>query len=196
MTKKELEAENERLGKEVAALRTLLAAARECADVPMPAGDDDGDWRAFLSTSSRRADLVAVYANPDVDGAVHDVLLSALHDRAQSLRTEAARPLRYTPKTAAPAVEAWRLTPKGIEAAKQEVNGLGVHLAVCGRHAAMDAAGRCDHCDEGKPEGGVLLPAAVDPDNAPAACSDHGGTAEPTACWECQGVKAPQAAGQ
>jgi hypothetical protein len=27
-------------------------------------------------------------------------------------------------------------------------------LAVCGRHAAMDAAGRCDHCDDGKPEDG------------------------------------------
>jgi hypothetical protein len=32
-----------------------------------------------------------------------------------------------------------------------ETTGMGVRLAVCGRHIAMDANGRCDACDEGKP---------------------------------------------
>lgn len=31
-----------------------------------------------------------------------------------------------------------------------ETTGVGVRLAVCGRHIAMDAYGRCDACDEGK----------------------------------------------
>ncbi|HEY5397845.1 MAG TPA: hypothetical protein VIL16_20855 [Trebonia sp.] len=97
-TKEELQAENERLGREVAALRTLLAAVRDCADVPFPAGGGDDDWLAFLNLSSRRADLVAVYGNPDAGD--QPATVRTLHDRAESLRREAARPLRYAPKAA------------------------------------------------------------------------------------------------
>lgn len=91
MTKKELEAENERLGKEIAALRVLLAAVHDAADVPMPV--HDADLHTHYMTCVRRADVIAVYANADDS-------VNVMHDRAESLREEAARPLRYVAKAA------------------------------------------------------------------------------------------------
>lgn len=49
------------------------------------------------------------------------------------------------------------------EAPELERTGWGTRLAVCGRHAAMDANGRCDHCEEVAPRaalriGGNLVP--------------------------------------
>ena len=106
MTKEELAAENERLGKEVAALRTLLAAVQECANLPFPANVDDEGWRARERLADRRAGMIAVYADADLMHP-HDpaILAAVLHDRAAALRKEAARPLRYTPKGAEPAPE-------------------------------------------------------------------------------------------
>lgn len=100
MTKDELEAQNVRLGAEVAALRTLLAAVRDLADVPMPADYDD--MQEHYLTCARRVDMIAVYADPESGSAPAPAVV--LHDRAEALRQEAARPLRYTPKAAAPAL--------------------------------------------------------------------------------------------
>jgi len=89
----------EQLEAEVAALRALLAAVRDCADVPPPA--DDADWQKATAASARRADLIAVYANPDLMDGTGPAPAPALHDRAEQLRKEAARPLRYAPKAEA-----------------------------------------------------------------------------------------------
>lgn len=86
MTNEQLQAENERLGAEVAALRVLLTAVRQAADVPMPASNSD--LQLHFMVCVRRADVIAIYASADGSAGV-------LHDRAERLREEAARPLRY-----------------------------------------------------------------------------------------------------
>jgi hypothetical protein len=106
-TKEQLQAENERLRAEVAALRALLAAVRDAADVPMYA--DPKDRMKWFATGMRRADFIAVYADPDQRSG-DPVTPGMLHDRADSLRKIAAEPLRYAPEEAGPAPE-----PSGVQ---------------------------------------------------------------------------------
>ena len=102
MTKDQLQAENERLGQEVAALRTLLAAVRDLADVPMAADPTiDRDWNAQLALCAGRLGSIAAWADPDSHGAPCPV--AVLRTSAERLRAMAAVPLRYTPKAAEPA---------------------------------------------------------------------------------------------
>src|SRR5258708_1338504 len=101
MTREQLQAENERLGREVAALRDLLTAVRELADPPHPAALEE--LQVHYLEWFRGLAKIAVWATPDANVSSHDVLLTVLHERAGVLREEAARPLRYTPKAAAPA---------------------------------------------------------------------------------------------
>lgn len=123
MTKEQLAAENERLGKEVAALRVLLAAVRDLATVPYPADQADMQWHYI--TCGSRIDSISIYANPDMTVGEGPRSVTMLHNAAEDLRQLAARPLRYTPKAAEPepADEAWQLTAKGIETADAQAAG-------------------------------------------------------------------------
>jgi hypothetical protein len=92
MTKEELQAENERLGAEVAALRELLTAARDYAKLPHPA---DYSGTVYTYEAERRLDAIAVWADGDREDMTPDVYLLVMKDRAGHLREEAARPVRY-----------------------------------------------------------------------------------------------------
>jgi hypothetical protein len=87
---------NEQLRAENAALRALLAAVRDAADVPMYA--DPEDRQKWFATGVRRADFIAVYADPDRADGGGPASAGLLHDRAERLRKIAAEPLRYTPE--------------------------------------------------------------------------------------------------
>jgi hypothetical protein len=86
---------NEQLRAENAALRTLLAAVRAAADVPMYA--DSKDRMKWFATGMRRADFIAVCADPN-QGNGDPATPGMLRDRAEQLRKIAAEPLRYTPE--------------------------------------------------------------------------------------------------
>jgi hypothetical protein len=96
--------ENERLGREVAALRALLAAVRDLANVPYPAGYDD--MQRYYNTCANRIDSIAIYANPDRTVGEGPRTADMLHNAAEDLRRETARPLRYAPKAPEPEPEA------------------------------------------------------------------------------------------
>jgi hypothetical protein len=95
-TEEQLQAENDRLGAEVAALRVLLTAVSDLADVPMPASSDD--MQVHYYECVRRIDMIAVYAGGDLGDVRPSILPGVLHDRANALREHGRRALRYTPK--------------------------------------------------------------------------------------------------
>lgn len=90
MTREQLQAQN-------IALRDLLAAIAEAADVPYPANpEEEGMYAVALR---HRADVIAVYADmKDKTGEQWET--ETYHIRAQSVREQAARPLYYTPEAA------------------------------------------------------------------------------------------------
>lgn len=104
-TREQLQAENERLGAEVAALRSLLIAVRGYAKVPHAASIDDLDRAA--REAERRIDAIAIWADPDTEEFLtHKYHVDVLHDRANALRADGARAVRYKVKGAEPEPEA------------------------------------------------------------------------------------------
>lgn len=98
MTNEQLRAENERLGAEVAALRTLLAAVRDLADVPSVADPTvDADWNARLALCASRLGSIATWADPDTAGCTAASAVT-LHNSANRLRELAAVSPRYAVK--------------------------------------------------------------------------------------------------
>jgi hypothetical protein len=92
-TKEQLQAENERLGAEVAACRVLLTVVAE-AKLPPPA-DGDSNYENYLrDASSRLADVtIIVRAVMKYAGDVHFARI--VHDSAATLSRELARPAGY-----------------------------------------------------------------------------------------------------
>jgi hypothetical protein len=100
VTKEQLTAENERLGKEAAALRVLLTVIAE-GQPPMyavPGNHRDG----WLQVGSNRIHAVAAAAEDAMKKAGTDGFVSSLHAMAGYLRREFARPLGYEPETDEP----------------------------------------------------------------------------------------------
>lgn len=106
-TRADLEAANERLGAEVAAHRVLLAAIRELATVPKPA-----DWASveYLCDLENRLISVFAYAGT-LDDVTPDIMAQVIHNRAKSLREDAAAPVRYELAKPKAAQSALRVVP-------------------------------------------------------------------------------------
>ena len=96
MTKDQLQAENERLGMEVAALRGLLTAIAGGKHPMYVAGQHDRYYQA----GSDRMIAVAGAAKAAVKAAGTDDFAMTAHAMANYLDHEFARPLGYTPKAA------------------------------------------------------------------------------------------------
>lgn len=99
MNKEELQAANERLGAEVAALRELLAVIGTA--MPATPADDDG-YRTYYGVCRERLRAVAQITACAMDYAGQRTFYGVLHNSALTLRRELEKPLRYTPETAAP----------------------------------------------------------------------------------------------
>lgn len=100
MTKEQLAAENERLGKEAAALRGLLTVI---ADGTPPMYAVPGNHRdGWLQAGSNRIHAVAGAAAEAMKYAGTDGFTGSLHAMAGYLRHEFARPLGYEPETDEP----------------------------------------------------------------------------------------------
>jgi hypothetical protein len=96
MTKEQLQAENERLGREVAALRDLLTAISE-GDHPFAA--DGADLDSYFHVGSDRMHAVVATVETVMEHT-GDAFTGSLHSMAGYLRKEWAKPLRYEPETA------------------------------------------------------------------------------------------------
>lgn len=90
-TKEQLQAENERLGKEVAALRDLLAVIAG-ARPPLPA--DPREMHRFYSAGSDRL-LHVTTAASEVTRYAGAYVPDVARSHARSLREHLAKPLRY-----------------------------------------------------------------------------------------------------
>lgn len=132
MTKDELLAENERLGAEVAALRELLTAVRDHADLPEPASYGHPNYELELWS---RAGDIACWALMD-EYATGKNAAAILRSRGEELRKRAARPLRYALKDAlaAPVItdsertcpamnDGWHCHVKGDHGVHEDDNG-------------------------------------------------------------------------
>lgn len=136
MTTEELEAQNGMLNAEIHALRGLIEAIRVAADPPKPA--DNADLEVHYFECTRRADLIAVYADWEAGADLdHESYLSVMETGARVLREHAARPLRYTPR----ADDEYRLTAKGEAAAAAGGNPPS--------HVTVTGSGPCDAEDGG-----------------------------------------------
>jgi hypothetical protein len=167
VTKEQLQAENERLGREVAALRDLLTAVRDHADVPRPADYDNPAYRWLCA--DRLIDI-AIWAelNEHATGPNAD---RHLNDWAARLRERAARPLKYTVRAAEPEPAADGPGGVPLPADCDQANPeTGAHCHRGGDHGVHeDTDGVQWRTDT---VGGLLLPADCDPDSAPARVED------------------------
>src|ERR1700734_3931189 len=142
-TKADLAAAVTRLTGENEALRDLLAAVRAYADLPRPASYSAHD-NMYEYELERRADVIAVWADGDQGDMAPDVYVLVIRDRAKHLREEAARPVRYEVRGAAPEADELHAEPEPVspEVAEQLydaiVNGTPVVVYADGCPASTD----------------------------------------------------------
>ena len=173
-TRAQLEAENAaqrdmlaEQRREIEALRGLIAAAAQCADVPIAATDHHASDRLAWM----RADKIRAYLS-GAAGYDGEYLCEVLARHAQSLREEAASPVTYEVYREQPDPDATAVVAASIAAGTPVIVDDGERTCECGHdvagHHVNQVTGGSTYCNMCQVGGcGAFRPRHAEPDERP-----------------------------